>query len=141
MDIHFNFQKHIHLPNRIVLKKYIQKLFHQERADAELINYVFCSDEFMLQLNKDYLHHDYSTDIITFDLSASKQLPTIGEVYISIDTVRSNAKRFDTLVQKELHRVIFHGALHLCGYKDKTKKDQALMTQKEDKYLGLYFKR
>jgi rRNA maturation RNase YbeY len=104
------------------------------------MSYVFCSDEFLLQINKDYLKHDYYTDIISFDLSLSKNSPIIGEIYISVDTIRVNAKRFETTNQQELHRVIFHGALHMCGYKDKTKKDQALMTIKEDEYLSLYFK-
>jgi rRNA maturation RNase YbeY len=104
------------------------------------MSYVFCSDEFLLQINRDYLKHDYYTDIISFDLSLSKNSPIIGEIYISVDTIRDNAKRFETTIQQELHRVIFHGALHMCGYKDKTKKDQALMTVKEDEYLSLYFK-
>lgn len=140
MDINFNFQKNIALTNRLKLKQFIIRLFKTEKVAAESISYVFCSDEFLLQINKDYLKHDYYTDIISFDLSLNKNSPVIGEVYISVDTIRDNAKRFETTVQLELHRVIFHGALHMCGYKDKTKKDQAIMTTKEDEYLSLYFK-
>lgn len=140
MDINFNFQKNIALTNRLKLKQFIIRLFKTEKVAAESISYVFCSDEFLLQINKDYLKHDYYTDIISFDLSLNKNSPVIGEVYISVDTIRDNAKRFETTIQLELHRVIFHGALHMCGYKDKTKKDQAIMTTKEDEYLSLYFK-
>jgi probable rRNA maturation factor len=140
MDINFNFQKNITLTNRKKLKQFIIKIFKIEKVALESMSYVFCSDEFLLQINKDYLKHDYYTDIISFDLSLSKSSPVIGEVYISVDTIRDNTKRFETTIQLELHRVIFHGALHMCGYKDKTKKDQALMTTKEDEYLSLYFK-
>jgi rRNA maturation RNase YbeY len=140
MDINFNFQKNIALTNRKGLKQFIIKIFKTEKVALESMSYVFCSDEFLLQINKDYLKHDYYTDIISFDLSPSKNSPIIGEIYISVDTIRDNAKRFETTIQQELHRVIFHGALHMCGYKDKTKKDQAFMTVKEDEYLSLYFK-
>jgi rRNA maturation RNase YbeY len=140
MDINFNFQKNISLTNRKGLKQFIIKIFKTEKVALESMSYVFCSDEFLLQINKDYLKHDYYTDIISFDLSLSKNSPIIAEIYISVDTIRDNAKRFETTIQQELHRVIFHGALHMCGYKDKTKKDQALMTVKEDEYLSLYFK-
>jgi len=140
MDINFNFQKNISLTNRKRLKQFIIKIFKTEKVALESMSYVFCSDEFILQINKDYLKHDYYTDIISFDLSLSKNSPIIGEIYISVDTIRDNAKRFETTIQQELHRVIFHGALHMCGYKDKTKKDKALMTIKEDEYLYLYFK-
>lgn len=140
MDINFNFQKNISLTNRNRLKQFIIKIFKTEKVALESMSYVFCSDEFLLQINRDYLKHDYYTDIISFDLSLSKNSPIIGEIYISVDTIRDNAKRFETTIQQELHRVIFHGALHMCGYKDKTKKDQALMTVKEDEYLSLYFK-
>lgn len=139
MEINFSFQKHTSLANRTKLKGFITKIFNQERTPAESLSYVFCSDDFLLQINKDYLNHNYFTDIITFDLSTSKQTPIIGEVYISVDSIRDNAKRFGTTISQELHRVIFHGALHLCGYKDKTKNDKVLMTQKEDLYLIDYF--
>lgn len=140
MEINFSFQKHTTLAKRKKLKVFITKLFNQEKSEADSLSYVFCSDDFLLQINKDYLNHDYFTDIITFDLSVSKHSPIIGEVYISVDSIRDNSKRFGTTISQELHRVIFHGALHLCGYKDKTKNDKVLMTQKEDQYLGEYFR-
>lgn len=98
---------------------------------------MFCSDEFLLQINREYLQHDYYTDIITFDLSDPGG-PVRGEIYISVDRVRENAKDLGTTLRKELLRVIFHGALHLCGYKDKTRQEQARMRDLEEKYLALY---
>ncbi|WP_315819080.1 rRNA maturation RNase YbeY [Paraflavitalea speifideaquila] len=90
-----------------------------------------------MEINRQYLQHDYFTDIITFNLS-SHPAPVIGEIYISIDRVRDNAQQFSTTFRDELHRVIFHGALHLCGYKDKTAKEEKLMRAKEDEYLTRY---
>lgn len=103
------------------------------------MTYIFCSDEYLLNINKAHLQHDYYTDIITFDLSVSKS-ETIGEIYISIDRVRDNAANLKVSIKEELHRVIFHGALHLCGYKDKTPKHEKEMRRAEDKYLSMYFK-
>ena len=102
------------------------------------LTYVFCSDEDLLEINRTYLKHDYFTDIITFDLSFTKK-EIIGEIYISVDRVRENAGRFNSTLRKELHRVIFHGALHLCGYRDKNLQEQKVMRAKEDEYLKLYF--
>ncbi len=103
------------------------------------LTYVFCSDEYLLGINKEYLKHDYYTDIITFNLANPEQ-PVEGEIYISLDRVKENAKNIGQSYNNELHRVIFHGALHLCGFKDKTKEEQATMRRKEDEYLNLYFK-
>jgi rRNA maturation RNase YbeY len=120
------------LKNRIALKNFIENIFKKEGKRLFKINYIFCSDTDLLILNKKFLSHNYYTDILTFDLSEDK---INAEVYISIDRVKENA-----LVQKnpfnwELYRVIFHGALHLCGYNDKTKKDKLQMRKKEDNYL------
>jgi probable rRNA maturation factor len=92
----------------------------------------------VLEINKQYLAHDYFTDIISFELSAPDS-PAEGEIYISIDRVRDNAKTIGEPFYRELHRVIFHGTLHLCGYKDKTAAQKKLMRQKEDEYLTSYF--
>ena len=97
------------------------------------LNYIFVSDEIILDLNKRYLHHDHYTDIITFDHSAGDTIA--GEMYISVDTVRTNAKDYQTDFRNELLRVMVHGALHLCGYKDQTASEQKEMREKEDKYL------
>jgi probable rRNA maturation factor len=127
------------LKQRIRLKLFIEKLFTQEKRKLGSLSYIFCSDEHLLGINKDFLKHDFYTDVITFDLSAS-QTKTEGEVYLSIDRIKDNAKQLGLSFNEELHRVIFHGALHLCGYKDKNKADQTQMRSAENKYLQLYFK-
>ncbi len=139
MGIAFHQQNtHSKLSNRKTLKLFIQKLFKQEKTNLEQLDYIFCTDEFLLQMNQQYLKHNYFTDIITFNISENTNT-IVGEVYISIDRVKENAIHFNTIYVQELHRVLFHGALHLCGYKDKSKKDQALMRQKENFYLHQYF--
>lgn len=139
MVVEFNFQKKIVLANRSGLKDFILSIFRKEKKKPGTITYIFCSDEYLLEINRSFLNHDYFTDIITFDLSEPGSKLIDAEIYISVDTIRDNATRFNNSITKELHRVIFHGVLHLCGYKDKTPKDQTLMTQKEDYYLGQYF--
>ena len=126
------------LQNRTALKQFIADLFKRENKGFESLNYIFCTDEYLLDLNKTYLKHNTLTDIITFELSKPDE-PAISDIFISIDRVKDNAKTFKIPFKKELHRVIFHGALHLCGYKDKSKQDQALMRSKEDFYLNEYF--
>ncbi len=103
------------------------------------LNVIFCSDEHLLTINKDFLQHDYYTDIITFDLSPSGKSPLEAELYISIERVRDNAQSLGFPFYKELHRVVFHGLLHLMGYKDKKKTDQQTMRKMEDKLLADYF--
>jgi probable rRNA maturation factor len=138
MGIAFHQQNtHSKLSNRKTLKLFIQKLFKQEKMNLEQLDYIFCRDEFLLQMNQQYLKHNYFTDIITFNLSENTKT-IVGEIYISIDRVKENAIQFNTVYVQELHRVLFHGALHLCGYKDKSKKDQVLMRQKENFYLHQY---
>ena len=139
MGIAFHQQNtHSKLSNRKTLKLFIQKLFKQEKTNLEQLDYIFCTDDFLLQMNQQYLKHNYFTDIITFNLSENTKT-IVGEIYISIDRVKENAIQFNTSYVQELHRVLFHGALHLCGYKDKSKKDQVLMRQKENFYLHQYF--
>ncbi len=119
------------------MKDFIAAIFKKEGKGLSLINYVFCSDEYLLQINRDFLQHDYYTDIITFGLSAPKA-PIEAEVYISLDRVKDNAKTQKTTYREELLRVIFHGALHLCGYKDKSAAQAKTMREKEDQYLRLF---
>jgi probable rRNA maturation factor len=138
--IHFHFLKGANsLSRRTQLKFFITSLFKKEKKRLGEISYIFCSDDYLLEINKQHLQHDYYTDIITFGLSEPGQ-PIQAEVYISIDRVKDNARQFRTPLKEELHRVIFHGALHLCGYKDKKPKDQAIMRKMEDKYLKAYLK-
>lgn len=123
------------LPDRSSLKKFIESIFKKEGYKLGSLNYIFCTDKRLLQINRDYLRHDYYTDIITFGLT---QNPIEGEIYISIDRVKDNARQLGVSFKSELHRVIFHGALHLCGYGDKSKAESKLMRTKEDQYLKLY---
>lgn len=112
-------------------------MFLPETKNIE-INYIFCTDEYLLQINQDFLQHDTYTDIITFDLSV-KQNVLNAEIYISIDRVSENAGKFNIPYTQELHRVIFHGVLHLCGFKDKNIQDKEKMRKMEDKCLASYF--
>ena len=125
-------------PKRTELKTFLLSLFKKEGKKVEAINYIFCSDEYLLELNRTHLNHNTYTDIITFELSGKDQ-PLLSDIYISIERVKENATLFQTTFQKELHRVILHGALHLCGYKDKAKDQSILMREMEEIYLKKYF--
>lgn len=114
------------------------QLFKKEGRKVEAINYIFCTDDYLLELNKTHLNHDTYTDIITFELSGPHQ-PILSDVYISVERVKENSKLFNATFKRELHRVIFHGALHLCGYKDKSKEQSHQMRSKEEQYLNKYF--
>ena len=127
------------LKNRKKLKLYIEGLFAKERKKLGKLSFIFCSDEHLLGINKQFLKHDFYTDVITFDLSENVS-ETEGEVYLSIDRIKDNAKHLGVSFTEELHRVIFHGALHLCGYKDKKKEDVLIMRSLENKHIMLYFK-
>ena len=134
-----NADKSTSLRYRTGLKTFIKKQCLKEGVQIETLQYVFCSDAFLLDINKRYLNHNFYTDIISFDLSDLKgQL--IGDVYISIDRVKENAKTEGNLYTHELLRVIFHGALHFCGYKDKKPADAKQMRSMEDKWLKAYLK-
>ena len=127
------------LKSRTELKTFINKQCLKEGIHIETLQYVFCSDAFVLDINKRFLNHNFYTDIISFDLSEQKGR-LIGDVYISIDRVKENAKTEGNLYTHELLRVIFHGALHFCGYKDKKPADQKTMRSMEDKWLKAYLK-
>jgi probable rRNA maturation factor len=128
------------LSNRTKLKLFIPNIFRLEATKPlEQLNYIFCTDEYLLHVNREFLKHDYYTDIITFDLSEENGTIT-GEIYISIDRVRDNARQNNVRLYEELHRVIFHGALHLCGYGDKAPKEVKQMRAKENFYMEKYFK-
>jgi len=122
------------LRDKRVIKDFTEKLFIREKKRIKRLDYIFCSDSYLLNINKKFLSHDYYTDIITFDLSENKR-EIKGEVYISIDRVKENAEDLNVSFEDELLRVLFHGALHLCGHKDKTKSEANNMRSKEDFYL------
>lgn len=137
--IYFFFQTQVNLRDRTRLKRFIESIFQKEKKKLSSLNYIFCTDKQVLEINRQYLKHDFYTDIITFELSPPMQ-PIEGEIYISIDRVKDNARGLNEKLNKELHRVIFHGALHLCGYSDKGKKEILKMRGKEDECLQKYFR-
>ena len=102
------------------------------------ISYIFCSDEKILQINQQYLNHDYYTDIITFDYSEENTIS--GDLFLSLDTIKSNSEKYHVDYQQEMYRVIIHGILHLCGLKDKTPKEEKIMRDSENKALTILYK-
>ena len=134
-----NADKATSLRFRTKLKAFISKQCQKEGVRIEALQYVFCSDAYLLDINKRFLNHDFYTDIISFDLSEQKG-SLVGDVYISIERVKENAKTEGNLYMHELLRVIFHGALHFCGYKDKKPADVKVMRSMEDKWLKAYLK-
>lgn len=131
--------RQLFLPKKTELKAFVALLFRKEKKKLLSLTYVFCSDAFLLQMNRDFLKHDYYTDIISFGLS-EPYMPIEAEVYISLDRVKDNAIQLGVPLKDETLRVIFHGALHLCGYGDKKKSEITIMRTKEDRYLRLYKK-
>jgi rRNA maturation RNase YbeY len=134
-----NADKSTSLRFRTKLKAFINQQCLKEGVHIKTLQYVFCSDQFLLDINTRYLNHNFYTDIISFDLS-DKKGQLVGDVYISIDRVKENAKTEGQLYMHELLRVIFHGALHFCGYKDKKPVDVKRMRSMEDKWLKAYLK-
>ena len=138
MNTSLFFQKKTSLTNRNTLKRFLKYITKKENTRIKDLNIIFCSDEYLLDINRSYLNHDYNTDIITFEISNDKEGKT-AELYISVDSVFKNSIDYQSTKKNEIHRVIFHGVLHLCGYKDKSKADLALMRSKEEEYLKKYF--
>lgn len=138
MQVSFYYESAIRIRQIRRLQSFIADLFTKEGKQLNQLRYIFCSDEYLLQINRQFLNHDYYTDIISFDLTENARSPIEGEIYISTDRVKENATIHQTPFQQELHRVIFHGALHLCGYKDKSKQQQIAMRAREDHYLSAY---
>ncbi len=121
-----------------VIKELLCHIFREEGKSVLKIHYIFCSDKYLYRINANFLNHHYFTDVITFDLRDKKIEAVNGEIYISIDRVKHNAKVYSVPWKNELLRVIIHGALHLCGYADSTLRSRKRMHQKEDKYLAYY---
>jgi rRNA maturation RNase YbeY len=119
------------------VKDWITKTIITENFKVGEVSFVFCEDDYLYDLNVEFLNHDTLTDIITFDYSLGNEIH--GEIYISIDRVKENASEFNVSFQEELHRVIIHGILHLCGYKDKSESDKKQMRTKENLYLQSIF--
>jgi probable rRNA maturation factor len=133
---HYTDQR-FHFPERTKLKSFLVKVAKGEGARVDSINFIFCSDEYLLQINQEQLKHDTYTDIITFPYSGKGEA-LLSDIFISVDRVRDNALHFGVPFLHELYRVMFHGVLHLCGYKDKSKADQLVMKGREDHWLSAY---
>jgi rRNA maturation RNase YbeY len=133
---HITFTAHeidFRLPAQETLVAWLMNVIAEEGFETGLVEYIFCSDEFLLEINKEHLQHDDYTDIITFPLHED---PLTGEIYISVDRVKENAITFGNSFDDELHRVMVHGVLHLCGYDDHEEKDVKEIRAKEDEYLA-----
>ncbi|MRX47562.1 rRNA maturation RNase YbeY [Pedobacter puniceum] len=123
------------LKHKNAVRNWINTTIEEEKHQLQELNFIFCSDTYLLSINQQYLNHDTFTDIITFDNSEEKGI-IYGDIFISIDRIKENAKTFKVAVSDELHRVIIHGTLHLLGYPDKKKEEKAKMTEMEDFYLA-----
>ena len=132
--ISFNYETDFILENADLLQVWISNTIAEENCKEGEINYIFCSDDYLHKLNVDFLDHDTLTDVISFDYSVGKELH--GDIYISVDRVKENASDFQVSFKDEIARVIIHGVLHYCGYKDKTDADEKVMRSKEDHYLA-----
>lgn len=139
MSIHFFcINTSVTLNKRKKLKQFIEQVITAKKKNLLSLSIIFCSDEYLLNINRQFLNHDYYTDIITFNLAGSLDMIE-GEIYISINRITENALSMRVSKNLELHRVIFHGILHLCGYNDITARQKKLMTSMEDSYLHKYF--
>ena len=134
--ISFNYETDFQLENETQFSDWISRVILSENKKEGDINYIFCDDEYILEINKQYLDHDYYTDIISFDYSVGNELN--GDIFVSIDRVKENATDFNATFDEELKRVIIHGILHYCGYKDKSEEDEALMRSKEDEKTKMF---
>jgi rRNA maturation RNase YbeY len=134
--ISFNYEIDFALENEITYSGWISNVISSEIKTEGEISYIFCDDEYLLELNNQYLSHDTLTDVISFDYSIGNELH--GDIFISIERVRENALYFNVSFEEELKRVMIHGVLHYCGYKDKTEIDQKLMRQKEEEKMQMF---
>lgn len=117
------------------IRRWLEQVVSSYSFTIGSLAFIFCHDDYLLNMNRQYLNHDYFTDVITFDYTVGKKIS--GDIFISTDTVQSNAVEFRTTYEEELHRVIVHGVLHLMGFKDKSEDEALLMRQHEDKALEL----
>jgi rRNA maturation RNase YbeY len=134
--ISFNYETDFKLPKHKLFSQWLSKVITSENSSEGEINYIFCDDDYLLEINQQYLNHDTLTDIISFDYSVGKELH--GDIYISIERVRENALDFKVPFDEELKRVMVHGLLHYCGYKDKLVEDEILMRSKEEEKMKLF---
>jgi rRNA maturation RNase YbeY len=134
--ISFNYENEFELPNEDQIATWISHVILSENKKEGEINYIFCDDEYLLNLNEQYLDHDTLTDIISFDYSIGNEIH--GDIFISTERVLENAVDFKVTFEEELQRVLVHGVLHYCGYKDKSEADEQLMRSKEDEKIKMF---
>jgi probable rRNA maturation factor len=134
--ISFNYELDFQLENETQFQNWISNVIQSENKTEGDINYIFCDDEYLLTINQQYLNHDYYTDIISFDYSVGNELH--GDIFVSIERVKENAKEYNVTFDEELKRVIIHGILHYCGYKDKSEADEQLMRNKENEKIKMF---
>lgn len=132
--INFNYETDFLLSNEDAISLWISNVISEEGCTLEEISYVFCDDDYLHKINVEFLQHDDLTDIISFDYSIGKHIQ--GDIFISVERVADNANDFNVSFEEELHRVIVHGVLHYCGYKDKTDVDAKTMREKENHYIS-----
>jgi probable rRNA maturation factor len=135
--INFNYETDFQLDNESAIASWLSAVIQSENKKEGEINYIFCDDSYLHQINMEYLNHDTLTDIISFDYSMGNELH--GDIFVSVERVLDNAHDFDVTFEDELKRVLVHGVLHYCGYKDKSPKEEIMMRQKEEEKMSLYF--
>lgn len=134
--ISFNYENDFELSNEDQISTWISKVILSENKKEGDINYIFCDDEYLLNLNEQYLDHDTLTDIISFDYSVGNELH--GDIFISVERVQDNAIDFNVSFEEELKRVLVHGILHYCGYKDKSPSEEKIMRDKEEEKMKMF---
>lgn len=134
--ISFNYETDFQLDNEEAFENWISRVIASESKELGEISYIFCDDEYLHKINVEYLNHDDLTDIISFDYSEGKILQ--GDIFISIERVKDNAHDFKVPFEEELKRVMIHGVLHYCGYKDKSEADEKVMRSKEDEKVAMF---
>jgi rRNA maturation RNase YbeY len=134
--ISFNYETNFELQDEAKYEGWISEVIESEDKTEGEINYIFCDDEYLLQKNIEFLDHDTLTDIISFDYTMGNLIS--GDIFISVERVKENAQEFNVSFDDELRRVMAHGILHYCGYKDKTEEDSAVMRSKEDEKKALF---
>lgn len=134
--ISFNYETDFQLDNEVAFENWISRVIASESKELGEISYIFCDDEYLHKINVAYLNHDDLTDIISFDYSEGKILQ--GDIFISIERVKDNAHDFNVSFEEELKRVMIHGVLHYCGYKDKSEADEKIMRSKEDEKVTMF---
>ena len=134
--ISFNYETDFELENEAQYEDWISRIIESEGFDEGEINYIFCDDEYLHKINVEYLDHDTLTDIISFDYTVGNLIQ--GDIFVSIERVKDNANDFNVSFDEELKRVLSHGVLHYCGYKDKSPEDEALMRSKEEEKIQMF---